>query len=107
MLKPTTYSMCCHFASSPHRLAIFALPATAPIAGSANGCTSLPTVVGSNTVSPSIITISPCRAAAIPVLSAAALPAFSCRITRTAGRPRASSAVLSVEPSSTTMISIG
>ncbi len=49
------------------------------------------------------------EAAASPVLSAAGLPAFSCRITRTPGRRRDStrSAVPSVEPSSTTMISTG
>ncbi len=43
------------------------------------------------------------------MLSAAALPAFSCRITRTFARPIAStsSAVPSVDPSSTTMMSTG
>jgi hypothetical protein len=45
----------------------------------------------------------------MPVLSAAAFPALACRITRRFARPRSSisSAVPSVEPSSTTTISIG
>ena len=53
-----TYSMCCQREISPRRLATFALPATAPTDGSANGAARRPTVVGSNTVSPSIMTIS-------------------------------------------------
>ena len=50
-----------------------------------------------------------CRAAAMPVLSAAGLPELAWRITRTFARPRSStsSAVPSVEPSSTTTISTG
>ncbi len=86
-----------------------ALPETAPTLGSAKGWTSIRTASGSKTVSPSTITSSSQEAAAIPVLSAAGLPAFRWRITRTPGRYSDStrSAVPSVEPSSTTMISTG
>ncbi len=56
-LNPTTYSMCWSRASSVSRLAILTLPETAPMVGSANGCTSSCTVSASNTVSPSTITI--------------------------------------------------
>ncbi len=108
-LKPTTYSMCCQRPSRPPRLTTLALPETAPTRGSAKGCTSVRTVPGSKTVSPSTMTTSSHEAAASPVLSAAGLPAFRCRITRTPGRRSDStrSAVPSVEPSSTTMISTG
>ena len=45
----------------------------------------------------------------MPVFSAVGFPPFGWRMTRTEGRPSASTmfAVLSVEPSSTTMISTG
>jgi hypothetical protein len=108
-LNPMTYSMCCQRATRPVRFATFALPATAPTSGCANGWTSTRTVSGSNTVSPSIITTRSWLAARMPVLSAAALPPLICRITRTPGsaRPSTIAAVPSVEPSSTTMISTG
>ena len=91
------------------RFATRALPATAATAGSANGSTSAATVPGSNTVSPSISTRMSCRAAAMPALSAAGLPELAWRITRTfaSARPSTRSAVPSVDPSSTTMISTG
>lgn len=62
-----------------------------------------------NTVSPSIITTRSQRAAAIPALRAEGLPPFGFRITRTPGRASdsATSAVPSVEPSSTTITSTG
>jgi hypothetical protein len=67
------------------------------------------TASGSKTVSPSTITTSSQEAAARPVLSAAGLPAFCCRMTRTPGSRSDStrSAVPSVEPSSTTITSTG
>jgi hypothetical protein len=86
-------------------LATFALPLTAPTCGSRNACASRPIASRSSTVSPSTRTTSSVRAAAIPVLSAAGLPALSCRMSRTLGsRSDATiAAVSSVEPSSTTI----
>ena len=62
-LKPTTYSRCCIRGIRRSRLAILTLPATAPIAGSANGATSCATVSGWKIVSPSIMTMRSCFAA--------------------------------------------
>jgi hypothetical protein len=107
-LKPITYSMCCQVATMLLRLPTLTLPATAPTAGSANGCTSSRTESDSRMVSPSTVTIRSCRASAMPVLRAFDLPPLGTRITRTLGRPRRSAriAVPSVEPSSTTTTSM-
>lgn len=66
-------------------------------------------MVGSKIVSPSIITITSWLAAAMPVLSAAGLPALTWRITRTQARRSLAtvSAVPSLDPSSTTITSTG
>ena len=74
--------------------------------GSAKGCTSWRTVSGSKTVSPSIITTMSWRAAAMPVLRAAGLPAFGLPddpYVRAVASASTRSAVPSVEPSSTTI----
>ncbi len=101
--------MCCQAPIRVSRLPTLALPATAPIFGSANGCTSSRTVDGSKTVSPSIITTMSYEAAATPALRALGLPPLTLRISRTNGRFISStmSAVPSVEPSSITITSIG
>ena len=103
-----TYSMCCQRPTMPRRLPTLTLPATAPTAGSANGCTSRRIESGSKTVSPSTITIRSWRASATPVLSAFGLPPSGTRTTRTlpqAERARPCRPVPSVEPSSTTITS--
>ncbi len=101
--------MCCQAPIRLSRLPTLALPATAPIAGSPKGWTSSRTVDDSKTVSPSIITMMSCEAAAMPLLRALDLPPLTLRISRTNGRSISStmSAVPSVEPSSMTITSIG
>ena len=107
-LKPITYSMCCQVATSVRRLPTLTLPATAPTDGSPNGCTNFRIESRSKIVSPSTVTIRSCLASAIPVLRALDLPPLGTRITRTFGSRRlsTSTAVPSVEPSSTTTTSI-
>ena len=105
-----TYSMCCQREISPRRLATLALPATAPTDGSANGCTRRPTVVGSNTVSPSIMTISSWRACGDAGVERGGLAAVGLPDHPHVRQSRSAStisAVPSVQPSSTTSTSTG
>ena len=102
-----TYSRCCQRPSRPVRLTTLVLPLTAPTSGRRRAGPGGGRVSGSNTVSPSTMTMRSWAAAAMPVLSAAGLPLLAWRITRTLGRPSASTtaAVPSVDPSSTTITS--
>ena len=103
-----TYSMCCQRPSSPRRLPTLVLPETAPTSGVGERRTSALHGVRLEdgvAVDQDQHVVPGCGR--MPVLSAAGLPALACRISRTPGRPRraTTSAVSSVEPSSTTMTS--